>query len=208
MRQHQKPYSFWGPKSRPWTLAARDSVLVMCDLLCPLPLLKILTMYEGLLSVHVLTYSSPPKQQHFCRMNTMREPGQTLDAPMSHATRSRCGSNQPERCENNISFVFVNTGWPRKNTTPTINNFKKTRGKTKKLCVLMCIEFFSQQNDTQDYSFWWRHFDSMAVLLRQCHFQNLPLLSQKSPLTYRKFPLFGSPGENVCSCFEKRRQHE
>ena len=39
----------------------------------------------------------------------------------------------------------------------------------------------------------------MAVFLRQCHFQKLPLLSQKSQLTYmyQKFPLFGSsdPGK-------------
>ena len=27
------------------------------------------------------------------------------------------------------------TGWPRKNATPTINNFKKTRDKMKKLCI-------------------------------------------------------------------------
>ena len=35
----------------------------------------------------------------------------------------------------------------------------------------------------------------MAVFLRQCHLQNLPRLSQKSQLTYRSFPLFGSPGK-------------
>ena len=72
------------------------------------------------------------------------------------------------------------TGWPRKNATLTINTFKKTRDKMRKLCALMRIEFFPQQNDTNIID-----FDEgvlilyMAVFLRQWHFQNLPLLSQK-----------------------------
>ena len=41
------------------------------------------------------------------------------------------------------------TGWPRTNATPTINNFKKTRDRLKKLCALMRIKFFSQQADTK-----------------------------------------------------------
>ena len=48
---------------------------------------------------------------------------------------------------------MLNTGWPRKNATPTIDNFKKTRGKIKKLCAIMRIEFFSQQNDTKIINF-------------------------------------------------------
>ena len=32
----------------------------------------------------------------------------------------------------------------------------------------------------QDNKFLWRRFDSMAVFLSQCHFQNLPLLYQNS----------------------------
>ena len=52
-----------------------------------------------------------------------------LDQKMSMFFNTKCGY----------------TGWPRKNATPTINNFKKTREKIKKLCALMCIEFFSQQ---------------------------------------------------------------
>ena len=58
----------------------------------------------------------------------------------------------------------------------------------------MHIKFFLQQYDTKIIKFDKRSFDSMAIFLRQCHFQNLPLLSQKSQLTYQKFPLFGSPG--------------
>ena len=43
---------------------------------------------------------------------------------------------------NNIWTQISYTGWPRKNTTPTINNFKKTRDRMKKLCALWRIEFF------------------------------------------------------------------
>ena len=35
----------------------------------------------------------------------------------------------------------------------------------------------------------------MAVFPRQCHFQNLPLLSQKSLLTTENFHCFASPGK-------------
>ena len=40
-----------------------------------------------------------------------------------------------------------NTGWPRKNTTLTINNFKKTKDRMEKLFALLRIKFFSQQDD-------------------------------------------------------------
>ena len=43
----------------------------------------------------------------------------------------------------------VYTGWPRKNATLTINNFKKTRDRIKKLFALLHIKFFFQQDDTK-----------------------------------------------------------
>ena len=45
------------------------------------------------------------------------------------------------------------TGWPRKNATLTINNFKKTMDRVKKLCALLRIKFFSQQDDTKIVNF-------------------------------------------------------
>ena len=45
------------------------------------------------------------------------------------------------------------TGWPSKNATPMINNFKKTRDRMKELCALMHIKFFSQHNDTKIINF-------------------------------------------------------
>ena len=45
------------------------------------------------------------------------------------------------------------TEWPRKNATLTINNFKKTRDRMKQLCALLCIKFFSQQDDTKIVNF-------------------------------------------------------
>ena len=48
---------------------------------------------------------------------------------------------------------LLTTGWPRKNATLTINNFKKTRDRMKKLCALLRIEFFSEQDDTKIIKF-------------------------------------------------------
>ena len=45
------------------------------------------------------------------------------------------------------------TGWPKKNATLTINNFKKTSDRMKKLCALSRIKFFSQQDDTKNANF-------------------------------------------------------
>ena len=70
------------------------------------------------------------------------------------------------------------TGWPQKNATLSINDFKKKRNRINKLCPLLGIKFFCQHADTKIVN-----FDSMAVFLKQCHFQNLPLPSQKSQLT-------------------------
>ena len=63
----------------------------------------------------------------------------------------------------------LNTGWPRKNETLSINNFKKTRNRMKTI-------------------------DSVAVFLRQCHFQDLP--SQKSQFTYRICSIVWHPRVN------------
>ena len=48
---------------------------------------------------------------------------------------------------------YLYTGWPRKNATLTINNFKKTRDRMKKLCPLLRIKFFFQQEDTKIVNF-------------------------------------------------------
>ena len=47
----------------------------------------------------------------------------------------------------------------------------------KKLCALMRIEFFSQQNDTKIINFDEGVLILWPFFLRQCHFQDLPLLS-------------------------------
>ena len=60
------------------------------------------------------------------------------------------------RSEEVIRFywhIYIYTGWPRKNATLTINNFKKTRDRIKKLCALLRIKFFSQQDDTKIVKF-------------------------------------------------------
>ena len=53
-----------------------------------------------------------------------------------------------------VSMVCVKyTGWPRKNATLTINNFKKKRDRMKKLCALLCIKFYPQQDETKIINF-------------------------------------------------------
>ena len=85
-----------------------------------------------------------------------------------------------------------NTGWPRKDATLTINNFKKRRDRIKKLCALLCIKFFPQQDDTKIINFdegiliLWRFTEAMS-------FARFALLSQKSQFTYRKFSIVWLP---------------
>ena len=48
---------------------------------------------------------------------------------------------------NEVSYPLINnTGWPRKNATPTITNFKEIRDKSKLVCALMSRTF---KNDTK-----------------------------------------------------------
>ena len=42
-----------------------------------------------------------------------------------------------------LSNRFVNTGWPRKNATFSINNFKKTRDRIYKSCVHYCVKTYN-----------------------------------------------------------------
>ena len=63
-----------------------------------------------------------------------------------------------EMSQNLVKFsfwilLFLYTGWPRKNATLTINNFKKTRDRMKKLCTLLSIKLFFQQDDTKIVNF-------------------------------------------------------
>ena len=59
----------------------------------------------------------------------------------------------------------------------------------------MRIEFFSKQNDTKIINFDEGVLILWPFFLRQCHFQNLPLLSQKSQLTSENFHCLASPGK-------------
>ena len=59
----------------------------------------------------------------------------------------------------------------------------------KKLCALLRIKFFSQQDDTKIVNFDdFRRFDSVAVFLRQCHFQDLPFYLKSHKLRTENLP--------------------
>ena len=60
----------------------------------------------------------------------------------------------------NITFLYssksdsaIYTGWPRKNATLTINDFKKMRDRINNPCSLLLITFFFQQDDTKIINF-------------------------------------------------------
>ena len=84
------------------------------------------------------------------------------------------------------------TGWPKKNATFTINNFKKTRDRMKKLCALSRIKFFSQQDDTKN-----ANFDEGVLILLPLSdamsFSRFALLSQKSQFMYWRLSIVWLP---------------
>ena len=67
----------------------------------------------------------------------------------------------------------------------------------KKLCALLRIKFFSQQDDTKIVN-----FDEGVLILwpfsEAMSFSRCALLSQKSQFTYRKFSIVWLPRVNYC----------
>ena len=69
-----------------------------------------------------------------------------------------------------LEFRLSYTGWPRKNATLTINNFKKRENRIKNLYALLRIQFYSQQNDTKIVNFYkgvfflWLFSEAMSFL--------------------------------------------
>ena len=64
----------------------------------------------------------------------------------------------------------------------------------KKLWALLRIKFFSQQDDTKIVNFDEGDFDSVAVFLRQCHFQDLPFYLKSHNLRTKFFSIVWLPG--------------
>ena len=104
---------------------------------------------------------------------------------------------------NNL-FHWMYTRWPKKNATHSINNFKKSREKIKKVCALMSIELFSKQNDTKVINFdegvliLWPFFWG-NVIFKICHF------CLKSH-NWRTVNFHRLASGYVCFCFQIRRQ--
>ena len=88
--------------------------------------------------------------------------------------------------------VHCYPGWPRKNATLTINNFKKTRDRMK-TCALWHIKFFSQQDDTKIVN-----FDEGVLIILPFFWGNdifkiCPSFSIKSQFTYQNFSIVWLP---------------
>ena len=90
------------------------------------------------------------------------------------------------------NIILFYTGWPRKNATLSINNFKKTRDRMKKLCTLLRINSFSSKMTPRSLilmkAFWFygRFSEAMSV-------SRFALLSQKSQFTYRQCSIVWLP---------------
>ena len=100
-------------------------------------------------------------------------------------------------CKSNMvryTPFYIYTGWPRKNATLTINNFKKTRDRMKKLDVLLRIKFVSQQTDTKIIN-----FDEGILILwpfsfgGNVNFKICPSKVKSHNLTYRNFSIAWLP---------------
>ena len=53
----------------------------------------------------------------------------------------------------NFSYNSIYTGWPRKNATTLIVNFKNIINKTELIFISLCGKFICQQNDTMIINF-------------------------------------------------------
>ena len=89
-------------------------------------------------------------------------------------------------------FQHYYTGWPRKNATLTINNFKKTRDRMEKLCALLHIKNIPSKMTPRSlilmkvFWFYGRFSEAMS-------FSRFALLSQNSQFTFRKFSIVWLP---------------
>ena len=86
-------------------------------------------------------------------------------------------------------------GWPRKNATLTINNFRKMGDRMKKLCALLHIKFFSLQDDTKIVN-----FDEGVLILWPFFWGNVifkicPSISKVTIYIPKIFHCLASPGK-------------
>ena len=87
------------------------------------------------------------------------------------------------------------TGWPRKNASHTINNFKKTRNRMKSCGYYCILNSFPSKMTTRSLivmkALWFDGRFSEAI-----SFSRFALLSQKSQFTYRIFSIVWLPRVN------------
>ena len=96
-----------------------------------------------------------------------------------------------------------NTVWPRKNATTLIVNFKNIINKTELIFVSLCGEKKIPTKLDHDHQFWVRCLDLSAILVRQCHFQNVVLFRPHRTLEHSKIPTSRRPVRRQSPCFEK-----
>ena len=85
--------------------------------------------------------------------------------------------------------------------------FQENEGQNKQVVCIIGYKILFPARWHQDHQFWWRCFDSMAVFLRQCNFQNLPLGSDPKIVNLKaKFSIWNSCGllyiirkQGICS---------
>ena len=89
------------------------------------------------------------------------------------------------------------TKWPRKDASPTINNFKKTRDRIKKLRLLMRIQFFFQQDDTKIINFDEGILNLCPFFWGNVIFKLCPSVSKVTIDVPQIFNCLASPGANI-----------
>ena len=96
-----------------------------------------------------------------------------------------------------FSFFFASdyTGWPRKNATLTINNFKKTRDRMKKVYALLRIKFFSQVDDTKIVNFEEGVLIQWPFLWSNVIFKICPSISKVTIYIPKFFHCLSTPGK-------------
>ena len=105
-------------------------------------------------------------------------------------------------------LICLYTGWPRKNATILIVNFKDIINKTELIFILLCGKFIFQQSDTMITNFGDRRLNPSAILVRQCHVQNLVLFWPHRTLEHKKMLTSRPPEALTEHLLWKRRQCE
>ena len=147
--------------------------------------------------------AAPPSETSHCHQSTGRSTGGSHFDAFQYWRNQLFNFKKVYLCQ----YKHIQGGPERTQHLRSIN-FKKTGDKINKLCALLRIIFFFQQDDTKIINFdegvliLWPFFCS-NVVFKICHF----CLKSHNWRT-ENVPLLASPGKVSALALKKRRQHE